>query len=109
MTDSESGVFNVLRGTTIKSTHGGCYVFVHSPEVKSVDQPNTKIGKIYTYGKILNIIDNKVINGKLITDWLGGWKFETNFSSYTHMCDIYAHHILYTHPEPGTYWSWKDK
>jgi hypothetical protein len=102
---TEDDTFNILRSVcSIESKHGGYYCFNLKHKIDGVI-----IGSIKTHGKINEIIFGKQINEQLVTDWLDQLIFEKMFYDYSKMCDIYAGHILYTHPEPGGYWKWKDK
>ena len=107
--NEEIDTFNALRGTVIDSAHGGYYLFVPDYGVGSLQTPNDDVwGHITAYGNIKNIIENKIIHDQLITDWLGSWKQEKMIARYKQICDIYATHILYTWPDPGGYWKWKE-
>ena len=96
---NEEDTFNALRGTIVKSKHGGYYAFV----------PYFSGGRIHTYGGIHDAIKDKTICGQLITEWLGAYIKEDAFMAFVNMTEIYADRVTITYPEPGTYWSWKDK
>lgn len=93
----------------IQSQHGGHYYFIRDDRVTSKALPNDIWGHIYCIGKVYDIIKDKMHQNHLITDWLSkGYKQQHIMYQYTNMCENYARHITITHPEPGTWWTWKE-
>ncbi len=107
---TEDDTFNILKASKkIQSLYGGYYFFVPDYRVRSSQHPGQVWGHLYCHGNIHDIIKGKTHQGQEFEDWLStSYKLERMIGQYTAMCEIYARHITVTHPEPGTWWKWKE-